>query len=525
MDYSFWLESLARSTTLLVLSGILLRTVRKMNAAVKHRLLLCILALLGLLPVSIVLLPQLPLSLWTPRSARKELVTVLDVSSKVVETTSRPQRVNWLSVAWMTGALLSFLPLMLGTFKARRVVRRARRLRDEIWISNELCIPMTCGIVRPRIILPADALVWTSSQLQAVLSHERAHVRRHDVAAQAAAHVVACLWWFQPLVWIFRRRLRSESEFAADAEAIRSGVRASEYAAALLAVAKNVGRGWTTPGSAIAMVRSSNLEDRVRAVLYRSNTSLTPAWNCMLGLILVATALAASAVRFRFQDGWNETGGSTMKRTILSAIATSAGLSAATMSGTVHDVKGAAVVDAKVIMSNLDTAATQEAVTGSDGKFSFDGSGAGQYILRIEKPGLTSILRVFDMKAESNMEREFMMPTAGAEGVPDVVTGNWEQESQIRIGGEVAQSNLVRKVQPVYPASAKSAHVQGIVNLEVVISKDGVPAELRVVSSPSDDLSNSALEAVRLWRYRPTLLNGNPVEIVTTVIVNYTLAA
>jgi TonB family protein len=214
-----------------------------------------------------------------------------------------------------------------------------------------------------------------------------------------------------------------------------------------------------------------------------------------------------------------------MKKTILSAFATSAGLSAATMSGTVHDVKGATVADAKVIMSNLDTASTQEAVTGSDGKFSFDGSGPGQYILRIEKPGLASIFRVFDMKAESNMEREFTMPTAGTEGAPDVVTGNGEQESKIRIGGEVAQSNLVRKVQPVYPVSAKSAGVQGTVELEVVISKDGVPAELRVVSSPSDDLSNSALEAVRHWRYRPTLLNGNPVEIVTTVIVNYTLAA
>ncbi|MBV9444174.1 MAG: energy transducer TonB, partial [Acidobacteriaceae bacterium] len=47
--------------------------------------------------------------------------------------------------------------------------------------------------------------------------------------------------------------------------------------------------------------------------------------------------------------------------------------------------------------------------------------------------------------------------------------------------------------------------------------------EMRVLSSPSDDLSESALEAVRQWRYRPTLLNGEPVEIRTTVIVNYTL--
>jgi TonB family protein len=61
------------------------------------------------------------------------------------------------------------------------------------------------------------------------------------------------------------------------------------------------------------------------------------------------------------------------------------------------------------------------------------------------------------------------------------------------------------------------------VELEIRVTKDGVPAELRVVRSPSDELSESALEAVRQWRYRPTLLNGSPVEIISTVIVNYTL--
>jgi TonB family protein len=51
-----------------------------------------------------------------------------------------------------------------------------------------------------------------------------------------------------------------------------------------------------------------------------------------------------------------------------------------------------------------------------------------------------------------------------------------------------------------------------------------VPDELTIVSSPDDDLSASALQAVRQWRYRPTLLNGNPVEVTTTIVVNYTLA-
>jgi TonB family protein len=91
------------------------------------------------------------------------------------------------------------------------------------------------------------------------------------------------------------------------------------------------------------------------------------------------------------------------------------------------------------------------------------------------------------------------------------------------VKGTVAQDNLVAKMQPHYPAEAKAARVQGRVELEIRITKDGVPSDLRVVSSPSDDLSESAIEAVRQWRYRPTLLNGAPVEVVSTVIVNYTL--
>ena len=58
----------------------------------------------------------------------------------------------------------------------------------------------------------------------------------------------------------------------------------------------------------------------------------------------------------------------------------------------------------------------------------------------------------------------------------------------------------------------------------MVISKEGVPQELRVISAPSDELAQSSLEAVGDWRYRPTLLNGEPVAVVTDVIVNYTLS-
>ena len=97
------------------------------------------------------------------------------------------------------------------------------------------------------------------------------------------------------------------------------------------------------------------------------------------------------------------------------------------------------------------------------------------------------------------------------------------EDQVIRIGGNVQQANLMSKVTPVYPPQAKQDRVQGTVQLQVVIDKEGHVAEVSVLAGP-DVLVASAVEAVKQWVYRPTLLNGEPVKVQTTVDVNYTLA-
>jgi TonB family protein len=82
---------------------------------------------------------------------------------------------------------------------------------------------------------------------------------------------------------------------------------------------------------------------------------------------------------------------------------------------------------------------------------------------------------------------------------------------------------IVSKVNPVYPADAKKDRVQGSVVLAATIGKDGAVENLRVVSGP-EALQKSALDAVKTWRYQPFLLNGDPIEVKTTIQVLYTLA-
>ncbi len=94
---------------------------------------------------------------------------------------------------------------------------------------------------------------------------------------------------------------------------------------------------------------------------------------------------------------------------------------------------------------------------------------------------------------------------------------------QIRVGGNVQQTNLINQPKPAYPSAAKQARVQGVVRFEAVIGKDGAIKDLKLLSG-HPLLVQASIEAVQQWMYKPTLLNGNPVEVITTIDVNFTLS-
>jgi periplasmic protein TonB len=93
---------------------------------------------------------------------------------------------------------------------------------------------------------------------------------------------------------------------------------------------------------------------------------------------------------------------------------------------------------------------------------------------------------------------------------------------RITIGGQVEQAKCIFEPQPEYPQIAKMARVQGTVRLAAIISESGTIQELHAISGPPL-LINAAMEAVRRWRYQPTLLNGEPVQVDTEIDVNFTL--
>ena len=97
-----------------------------------------------------------------------------------------------------------------------------------------------------------------------------------------------------------------------------------------------------------------------------------------------------------------------------------------------------------------------------------------------------------------------------------------KQSGPLRVGGNVQAAKIINRVQPVYPPLARQTRISGTVRLHAIISKDGTIQQLEVVSG-HPLLQQSALDAVRQWRYQPTLLNGEPVEVDTTIDVIFSL--
>lgn len=208
-------------------------------------------------------------------------------------TASRPGterhagRATWALFIWMAGMLSVVASIIVGFLRTAQIARRAQPLArgtlplmlDELaarlGITRRVvllrcegsCVPMTWGVLRPRILLPRDAVEWSSLRLRAVLLHELAHVKRLDYLTQLVARLSCGLHWFNPLVWLAARRQRIERELACDDQVLRAGSRASDYAAHLVEIARSLRASRAATLLTVPMARSSQLGGRVQALL------------------------------------------------------------------------------------------------------------------------------------------------------------------------------------------------------------------------------------------------------------------
>jgi TonB family protein len=133
----------------------------------------------------------------------------------------------------------------------------------------------------------------------------------------------------------------------------------------------------------------------------------------------------------------------------------------------------------------------------------------------------------FSFAFSENVREEKEPPSPAKESLPSAIppasAGVAVRTPQrVRVAQGVTTGLLIRRVQPVYPPEARLAGVEGTVVLQATISKEGRITDLKVISGPKE-LTQAAVGAVQQWRYRPYLLMGDPVEVETTVQVNFQL--
>jgi beta-lactamase regulating signal transducer with metallopeptidase domain/HEAT repeat protein len=187
----------------------------------------------------------------------------------------------WAAVLLAIAASLGYATLMV-----KRIVNRSRPLDTEDWLaplwevsdrlaldepprllrSDDAKMPFACGVFNATIVLPAECDSWSLDRRRAVLLHELAHVRRHDLIGHALGRLTCAVYWFHPLVWTAAKQLRSESERACDDLALACGARATDYAEHLLDIVTSVRRD-ATPSVALAMARRKEFEGRMLAIL------------------------------------------------------------------------------------------------------------------------------------------------------------------------------------------------------------------------------------------------------------------
>src|SRR5205807_9542454 len=403
---------------------------------------------------------------------------------------------------------------VLGMRKPLGIARQIQLLQA----IDAPCMPMTWGIVRPCVLLPAGATEWSSERRRAVLFHELAHIARQDWMAQICGELVCGFYWFHPLVWFAAAELRAESECACDDSVLNSGVEASNYANQLVELArtlKNAHRGWS---AALAIARPSNLERRFIAMLNpnQNRRGMSRGAGLLVRAAALSLLLPLAALRL---PGQNLSGKFT---------------------GTIFDISDATVPNATIVMTNHKANTVDMTTSDAEGNFVFKALPAGEYEMKVLKPGFATYLAPQvvlepgrDLALNAKLQMGVLTDTVDVEyrGQPNALKAQAEGSTEstasskrIRIGGNVQAAKVITKVQPIYPESAKAAGAQGSVLLHVIVSKDGRPLSLQVLNSQiNPDLARAAVEAVSQWRYQPTLLNGEPVEIDSTIQVKFTL--
>ena len=268
-------------------TGVVLKILRVRAASTLHRAWAATMIAMLLLPVwtkwgpSVVapVLPAKPVRTAIPMidtGARGDAAMPVFVSAATPErfgphpSAPLPFAPNWRAIllaVYLAGVALMLARLIRGTLMARSMLRGASRA--EGFLNSPRCAaPVTIGWFNPVLLLPECWRTWPAARLDAVLIHEREHVRRHDPLVQWLALLNRCIFWFHPLAWWLEGKLAALAEDACDAVVLASGHASEDYARHLIELARAVSEaGARIRWAGVVAFSAANLPRRIRRIM------------------------------------------------------------------------------------------------------------------------------------------------------------------------------------------------------------------------------------------------------------------
>jgi TonB family protein len=434
-------------------------------------------------------------------------------------------------------------------------------------LSSSLSGPVTFGLRRPIILLPARFAELPPDIQEAIVCHELLHVRRRDWIVTVAEQAVRAALWFHPAVWWLIGQAQLAREQTVDREVVALTGNRHQYLNALLAMAGN--RPALDLAPATLFLRKRHLKSRVALLLKevtmsKHNVITFCAASC--GVLFAAGWLALHTFPLQAAPAPQDPDAArllhsvppqyppeALEKHIEGAVVLEAHIdaeghvsNAKVLSGP-EELHGAAL--AAILQRHYSPAAMTLPTTTEvtiDFKLPKNGPPLPFTLKSIQIEGLSDMAHdallqrlpvhpgdTVDMDSMRSVGRvvrafddDLVTSTRPAEGILRISLAPREQTApptRIRVGGNVQQAKLLVKVNPVYPPLAKSAGIEGVVRLQATLGKDGAVENLTLLEG-HPLLAAAAMDAVRQWQYQTTLLNGDPVEVLTQVDINFTLA-
>ncbi len=418
------------------------------------------------------------------------------------------------------GVVILGLRMVRGWRAVRRVDRASRPVDDDAVRDRliQLCrrmslaaaprlaevddkildVPVTSGVRRPAVFLPASWRRWSEAKLDAVLIHELSHVRRRDTLTQQLAMATRTIFWPSPLGWWLCREVSRLAEQASDEAALESGVDPARYAGILLGFVKVIHARQRPAGTHLAMARASGAERRVEHVLRWQGSPLM-SHSARSSALFALAALALVAIV------------STARPVVVSA-------------------EPAAAPDPPAALRQLPPPPPPPPPTElpppppPPPPSELPPSPPPPTEPPPPPPAPPTELP----SLPSPTEPPPLPPLPPAPPLSDLlqeVTGDDFARGAYIVPGTkgLTPPVLVSLVHPKYTSEAMRAKIQGTVFVQIVVDTNGDVEKARVIRGLDPGLDEQALVAAEQWRFEPGVLDGTAVRVTTVLVLEFRL--